>query len=118
LGYSCHWYSAEKKGYSGVGIISKEVPNAVVYGCGHDLFDADFHESSDFWLKVRKAYENWWSKYYQAVPASHRPKNTKMSKNWNSGGTFLWHQLNKTWGGRLPELSSTTPFIPAKKDLY
>jgi hypothetical protein len=41
-----------------------------------------------------------------------------MSKNWNSGGTFLWHQLNKTWGGRLPELSSTTPFIPAKKDLY
>jgi exodeoxyribonuclease-3 len=41
LGYSCHWYSAEKKGYSGVGIISKEVPNAVVYGCGHDLFDAE-----------------------------------------------------------------------------
>jgi exodeoxyribonuclease III len=41
LGYKSFWYSAEKKGYSGVGIISKEVPNAVVYGCGHELFDAE-----------------------------------------------------------------------------
>jgi exodeoxyribonuclease III len=41
LGYSCYWYSAQKKGYSGVGIISKEEPNAVVYGCGHELFDAE-----------------------------------------------------------------------------
>jgi hypothetical protein len=42
----------------------------------------------------------------------------KMSKNWNSGGTFLWHQLTKTWSGRVPALNNTTPFIPAAKDLY
>ena len=84
----------------------------------HELFDADFYESSGFWIKVRTAYENWWTRYYKDVPDSHRPKNTKMSKNWNTGGTFLWHQLNKTWGGRLPELNSSTPFIPVKKDLY
>jgi exodeoxyribonuclease-3 len=41
LGYHCYWYSAEKKGYSGVGILSKELPDAVVYGCGHELFDAE-----------------------------------------------------------------------------
>jgi len=41
LGYKSFWYSAEKKGYSGVGILSKEEPNAVVYGCGHELFDAE-----------------------------------------------------------------------------
>ena len=83
------------------------------------LFGANFHESSDFWVKVRTAYENWWKDFYKKIPVSHRPKNTKMAKNWNSGGTFLWHQLNKTWKGhQLPPLSSSTPFIPNAKDLY
>lgn len=85
----------------------------------NELFGANFHESSDYWIKVRTAYQNWWNKFYKDIPQSHRPKNTKMAKNWNSGGTFLWHQLNKTWKGHeLPKLSSSTPFIPAKKDLY
>ena len=84
----------------------------------HELFDSDFHESSDFWIKVRTSYDNWWTAHYAKVPKSHRPKNTKMSKNWNTGGTFLWHQLNKTWNGRIPKLNASTPFIPAKKDLY
>lgn len=110
----CAWFNMAKE--AGIDYTDDEIISLGDHL--HDLFDADFHESSDFWIKVRRAYENWWEKYYKDVPASHRPKNTKMSKNWNSGGTFLWHQLNKTWGGRLPELSSTTPFIPAKKDLY
>ena len=84
----------------------------------HELFDSDFHESSDFWIKVRTSYDNWWTAHYAKVPKSHRPKNTKMSKNWNTGGTFLWHQLNKTWDRRIPKLNASTPFIPAKKDLY
>ena len=41
LGYQVFWYSAEKKGYSGVGIISKEEPDAVNCGMGHELFDAE-----------------------------------------------------------------------------
>jgi exodeoxyribonuclease-3 len=40
LGYHCYWYSAQKKGYSGVGVISKEKPIDVQYGCG--LEQADF----------------------------------------------------------------------------
>lgn len=39
LGYSCYWFSAEKKGYSGVGILSKQKPKHVEYGIGHELFD-------------------------------------------------------------------------------
>jgi len=39
LGYHCYWYSAEKKGYSGVAILSKVEPKHVEYGCGHELFD-------------------------------------------------------------------------------
>lgn len=40
LGYHCYWFSAQKKGYSGVGVISKIEPRSVVYGCG--LAQADF----------------------------------------------------------------------------
>lgn len=40
LGYHCYWFSAQKKGYSGVGVISKTEPKEVVYGCG--LEQADF----------------------------------------------------------------------------
>ncbi len=40
LGYECFWYSAQKKGYSGVGIITKLKPTQVQYGCG--LEQADF----------------------------------------------------------------------------
>lgn len=41
LGYHCYWFPAEKKGYSGVGIISKTKANSVNYGMGHPLFDAE-----------------------------------------------------------------------------
>ncbi len=33
-GYHHYWFSAEKKGYSGVAIISKQKPDKVVTGCG------------------------------------------------------------------------------------
>lgn len=41
LGYTCFWKSAEKKGYSGVGIMSKIEPKEIVYDCGHNLFDSE-----------------------------------------------------------------------------
>ena len=53
LGYHHYWYPAQKKGYSGVAILSKKKPNHVEYGCGHELFDfegrmirADFDDLS------------------------------------------------------------------------
>lgn len=39
LGYHCHWFSAQKKGYSGVGILSKIKPLNLVMGCGFEIFD-------------------------------------------------------------------------------
>ena len=39
LGYHCHWYSAQKKGYSGVGLLSKTKPDLVEVGCGIPLYD-------------------------------------------------------------------------------
>jgi exodeoxyribonuclease-3 len=39
LGYHHFWYPAQKKGYSGVAIFSKEKPDAVQYGCGIKAYD-------------------------------------------------------------------------------
>ncbi|MBP6230181.1 MAG: exodeoxyribonuclease III [Paludibacteraceae bacterium] len=41
LGYHCYFHSAEKKGYSGVGILSKTKPDAVIYGMGNEKYDRE-----------------------------------------------------------------------------
>ncbi|MBI1222620.1 MAG: exodeoxyribonuclease III [Bacteroidetes bacterium] len=41
LGYHHYWYSAEKAGYSGVAIFSKEEPIHVEYGTGNDVYDRE-----------------------------------------------------------------------------
>ena len=38
-GYHTYWYSAQKKGYSGVAIFSKKEPDHVEYGCGIEKYD-------------------------------------------------------------------------------
>ena len=39
LGYHLYWYSAQKKGYSGVAIFSQGKPKHVEYGCGIEKYD-------------------------------------------------------------------------------
>lgn len=39
MGYHHYWYPAQKKGYSGVAILSKQQPDHVTYGCGIDSYD-------------------------------------------------------------------------------
>lgn len=39
LGYYCYWFPAQKKGYSGVAILSKKPAKEVFYGCGNELYD-------------------------------------------------------------------------------
>ena len=39
LGYHDYWFSAQKKGYSGVAIFSKTKADNIVYGTGHTLSD-------------------------------------------------------------------------------
>ncbi len=53
LGYNCYWHSAQKKGYSGVGLLSKALPDHVEFGMGMEKYDnegrfirADFSDVS------------------------------------------------------------------------
>ncbi len=41
LGYHCYWHSAEKKGYSGVGILTKTKPNHIEVGSGMTDYDKE-----------------------------------------------------------------------------
>lgn len=40
-GYNSYWHSAEKKGYSGVAIYSKEPPLRIITGIGNNLYDRE-----------------------------------------------------------------------------
>jgi exodeoxyribonuclease-3 len=41
LGYKVYWHAAQKKGYSGVAILSKPEPENVEYGCGMEHYDEE-----------------------------------------------------------------------------
>jgi exodeoxyribonuclease-3 len=41
LQYAHFWHSAEKKGYSGVGLLTKPTPNNIQIGCGVDKYDKE-----------------------------------------------------------------------------
>lgn len=41
MGYACFWHSAQKKGYSGVGILTRQTPDYVEYGIGNETFDSE-----------------------------------------------------------------------------
>lgn len=40
-GYHGFFHHAEKKGYSGVGLYCRQTPDRVIYGMGHERFDAE-----------------------------------------------------------------------------
>ncbi|MBC8172812.1 MAG: exodeoxyribonuclease III [Chitinophagales bacterium] len=41
LGYHLYWFPAQKKGYSGVAIFSKQKADFIEYGCGNEEFDKE-----------------------------------------------------------------------------
>jgi len=41
LGYHIAWYPAQKKGYSGVAVFSKQKPTLIVQGTGHEMSDTE-----------------------------------------------------------------------------
>jgi exodeoxyribonuclease III len=41
LGYHINWFSAEKKGYAGVAILTKIKPKNIVHGCGIEIYDRE-----------------------------------------------------------------------------
>ncbi len=79
FGYNSYWFSAQKKGYSGVAIFTKHKPDHVEYGFGDPEFDAegrivraDFGDTSIISVYIpsgssgeeRQAYKMVWLDYF------------------------------------------------------
>jgi len=78
-GYYNFWHSAEKKGYSGVAILTKMQPDKVLYGMGNDKYDkegrflrADYGDTSVVSVyhpsgssgEERQAFKMGWLEYF------------------------------------------------------
>lgn len=123
LGYKSYWYSAQKKGYSGVGILTKEEPDQVSYGMGIEKYDnegrfikADFGDTSIVSVyhpsgssgEERQAFKMVWLDDYQAYIDELKKSRPKLIL---SGDYNICHKpidihdpvRNATSSGFLPE---------------
>ncbi|MFN8279607.1 MAG: exodeoxyribonuclease III [Saprospiraceae bacterium] len=51
-GYKTYWHCADKKGYSGVAILTRQEPNEVTVGCGIPIYDCEGRV-------IRADYKDW-----------------------------------------------------------
>lgn len=123
LGYKSYWHSAQKKGYSGVAIFSKQEPANVVYGFGDEAYDiegrimqADFGDVTVISVYIpsgttgdaRQDYKMQWLDYFNA----HIDKVVLQKKNVIVCGDYnICHEAidihdpvsNKNSSGFLPD---------------
>ena len=93
LGFEHHWFSAEKKGYSGVAIFTKIKPTAVKIGSGFEMSDFEGRvievQFGDIKLinayfpsgtsgDIRQEYKYQWLKEFQGYLETTRKKNPKI----------------------------------------
>ncbi len=93
LGYEVHWHQAEKKGYSGVAVFTKQKPENVKVGCGIKDYDKEGRiiqlDFSDFKLvnvyipsgssgEERQAYKMTWLKDFKDYIDKLRSENPRL----------------------------------------
>ncbi|PWL30726.1 exodeoxyribonuclease III [uncultured Roseivirga sp.] len=123
LGYQMYWENAEKKGYSGVGILTKHTPLHVEHGCGNPLYDnegrvlrADYKDFSVMSVympsgtsgDIRQDFKYEWLDFFQAYVDELRKKipNLIISGDYNIAHKEIdIHNpvSNKNSSGFLPE---------------
>lgn len=127
-GYYSYWYSAQKKGYSGVGILTKIKPDNIVYGMGIEKYDnegrflrADFGDVSVISVyhpsgssgNERQAFKMQWLEDFQ----NYISKLRKTRPNLIISGDFnicrLWIDIHN------PEKQqNTSGFLPEEREWF
>jgi len=123
MGYHHFWYPAQKKGYSGVAILSKQKPTHVEYGCGTKIYDdegriirTDYGDTSVISVyhpsgssgEERQAFKMQWLDFFQSYINDLKKSRTKLII---SGDYNICHQAidihnpksNANSSGFLPE---------------
>jgi len=127
LGYSCYWYSAQKKGYSGVGIITKEKPDHVEYGMDIEKYDyegrfirADFGDISVISVyhpsgsnADRQAFKMQWLKDFRNYIKELKKTRQKLIISGDFNICRLWIDIHN------PEKQQkTSGFLPEERDWF
>ncbi len=123
LEYECYWFSAQKKGYSGTGILTKQTPDHVEYGMGIKKYDdegrlirADFKDVSVISVyhpsgtsgDERQDFKMQWLEDFSSYIETLRKTRNKLIINGDFNICRLWIDINKpekheTMSGFLPE---------------
>ena len=86
-GYPYHyWFSAQKKGYSGVAILCKTKPESVVYGTG--IESIDFETENIMWGWEQEEYSEDHSKTGFPFEETQKPSTVVVFKNSSSFKLF------------------------------
>ena len=128
MGYKSYWYSAQKKGYSGVGILSKEKPDYVEYGIGIEKYDnegrflrADFGEISVISVyhpsgssgDERQAFKMQWLSDFQEYIRKLRKTRSKLIISGDYNICRLWIDIHN------PEKQQkTSGFLPEERQWF
>jgi len=128
LGYHCYWFSAEKKGYSGTGILSKQKPDRVEYGMGIEKYDregrfmrADFGDVSVISVyhpsgssgDLRQAFKMQWLSDFQKYINELRKERPKLIIAGDYNICRLWIDIHN------PEKQQkTSGFLPEEREWF
>jgi len=128
LGYHCYAYSAEKKGYSGVAIFSKQKPDLVVYGMDNHKYDfegrvirADFGDVSVISAyfpsgttgDVRQAFKMDFLSDFHAYLNELRKLRTKLIISGDYNICRLWIDIHNP-----DKQQNTSGFLPVEREWF
>ncbi|MBO7464086.1 MAG: exodeoxyribonuclease III [Bacteroidales bacterium] len=128
LGYKCYWFSAQKKGYSGTGIVTKIEPKHVEYGMGIEEYDdegrvirADFDDFSVISVyhpsgtsgDERQAFKMQWLEDFTDYIETLRKDFPKLIINGDFNICRLWIDINN------PEKhEDVSGFLPEEREWF
>lgn len=128
LGYKSYWFSATKKGYSGVGILTKKKPDKVIYGMNIKEYDfegrfirADYGDVSVISVyhpsgssgNVRQAFKIQWLKDFRNYIKKLSLKRKKLIISGDFNICRLWIDIHN------PEKQKkTSGFLPEEREWF
>jgi len=128
LGYHSYWYSAVKKGYSGVGILTKQKPDHIEYGMGIEKYDnegrfirADFGDVSVISVyhpsgssgDERQAFKMQWLNDFQSYIKELRKQKPNLIISGDFNICRLWIDIHNP--SKQQHLSG---FLPEERDWF
>lgn len=128
LGYKSYWFSATKKGYSGVGIMSKEKPDHIEYGMGIEKYDfegrfirADFgdvsvvsvYHPSGSRSEERQAFKMQWLFDFQEYINELKKSRKKIIISGDYNICRLWIDIHNP-----KKQQKTSGFLPEERDWF